>query len=152
MPSTLRIGDIYGSGYLAAADLQPGRVYRAVIHDVRLELIGREDEERSRKLVLDLVGSNGSPWPKQVPLNRTNATALSEVFGDDAATWPGRAVELSQHMVQFAGRRVAGVKVVPAGAAAAAPPPPPPPPPPPSPRGGGSVLDDDDIPFGPETR
>ena len=61
---------------------------------------------------------------KGMVLNRTNATACAQMFGDDTMTWAGQQVELIAMPTHFQGKQVLGLvtlPIAPAPAAAPAP-------------------------------
>ena len=88
---TMSIDSIYGSTYLSAATVKSeGLKGKAlVIYDVRVETF-REDQD---KVVLAF-----RDYPKELPLNKTNAKLLAEAFGDDEKLWKGRKIKLRNIM------------------------------------------------------
>jgi hypothetical protein len=160
------ISDLYSGDFLVAAQLPTGRRLAAVIVTAEPESVGQGANE-SIRIVLQLRSNSGQFWPKKVVCNKTNATLLAAVFGDNTIGWINRPIEVWQELVQYQGRLVPGIRV----AAATAPPPsaspgPPPagaaspgpartldellpgsPPPLVAPRPASTVLPDDSIPF-----
>jgi hypothetical protein len=107
-----KVSDTYSGQYLAAADLMPlGQRRRALIHQATQELVG---QERKAMIVIGLVSARGAPWPKPAVLNKTNALQLAAAFGDDTDNWPSKPIEIWAENVQFQGRIVPGIKVLPA--------------------------------------
>jgi hypothetical protein len=52
-----------------------------------------------------------SDHEKQLPLNKTNALELADLFGDDTDSWEGETIELYRTKVQYQGKRVDAVRV-----------------------------------------
>lgn len=141
MPSA---SQLYNTGrWLNASDLLPLNQRRtAVVHHCQPEEIGQGNDQKTM-LMLDLVSRQGQPWPKKLPLNKSNTMQMVAAFGDDYGAWPGRAIEVWAENVMFSGKMVPGLKVqaapngaqapaqaVPAAAPASYPPMPPQAPPP----------------------
>jgi hypothetical protein len=107
-----KVSDTYSGQYLTAADQMPlGQRRRALIHQATQELVG---QERKPLIVIGLVSARGAPWPKPAVLNKTNALQLAAAYGDDTDNWPGKPIEIWAENVQFQGRIVPGIKVLPA--------------------------------------
>jgi hypothetical protein len=110
-----RVSETYAGQYLNASELAPlGSRRMALIHHVTQELIG---QARDAKLVLSLVSAAGKPWPKEVVLNKTNALHLQAAYGDDTDAWTGKQIDIWAENVQFQGRVVPGIRLVPSQAA-----------------------------------
>lgn len=94
----------FGS-YIKAEDLQ-GRNARVSIERVDLEEIKAQDGSKERKLVAHFVGRD-----KGLVLNRTNADALSHIFGtEDYDEWVG-VVVLYPDTTSFGGKQVPCVRI-----------------------------------------
>jgi hypothetical protein len=106
-----KVSETYTGQYLNATELMPlGQRRYALIHQVTQELVG---QNKDAKLVLDLVSTNGRPWPKSCVLNKGNALQLQAAYGDDTDDWMGKRIEIWAENVSFQGRIVPGIKVLP---------------------------------------
>lgn len=127
--------DIYGGSALKAEELPQD--FRAVVtvEHVSVQSVGKADEEKQKKLELRFVGKE-----KTLLLNITNANMMAEVTRTrDYEQWVGHRVLMYRTMTDFAGKRVAAIRLDhPPASKAPAPPPPPPPP---------FEATDDDVPF-----
>lgn len=135
----MKMSDAFPSKYLKATDLNGNRV-RVTIDRVVFEDIG-QGEDKDRKPVLYFKGKE-----KGVVMNKTNATNIALMYGDEMDDWTGVDVELFSAMVDFQGRSVEAIRIRPmrpvvkAGAAnnqAAGPP------------AGHPAAMDEDVPFAP---
>ncbi len=95
--------------YLAADDLVGGEATHriAAVEGVTL---GRGKDAQS-KLLVRLSALNGGPAPKPLVCNRTNASAIASLFGDDVQGWIGQPITLYRAMVDFAGRTTPAIRV-----------------------------------------
>jgi hypothetical protein len=91
----------FPSKYLKCTDLQ-GRAVGVVIDKVRMEDVG----DGESKPVLTFQGRS-----KGVVLNKTNASVISSVYGDDSEDWCGKPLELYPDKVSFQGRIVDAIRV-----------------------------------------
>lgn len=66
----------------------------------------KEFEEGKQKLVLSFAETS-----KTLPLNVTNARAISELYGPDTDQWMLRQIMLFTMMVDFAGKAVLGIRI-----------------------------------------
>lgn len=141
------INSAFPSNYLKAGDLG-GRSFRLVIKDVANEEIGGD-----HKLVIYFEKTD-----KGVVLNKTNATAIAQAYGNETDKWRGQAAEVFPSMTMFNGQNVACIRMRPfyptaEGTPGAAPAPAPSPSPSPSPRtvpgsiGNNGVDLNDEVPF-----
>ena len=96
----MKISSAFPSNYLKAADLQDRNVM-VKIDRVDMEKIG-EDE----KPVLYFVGKT-----KGMVMNKTNASNIANVYGDDTDDWHGQEVVLFSAMVDFQGKSVEAIRV-----------------------------------------
>jgi hypothetical protein len=105
------VTDIYSSQYLTAAELAPiGQRRSAIIHAAAQELVS---PNREAKLVLTLVSPSGQQWPKRIVLNKGNALRLQAAYGNDTDDWPGKHIAIWAESVQFQGRIVPGIRLLP---------------------------------------
>jgi hypothetical protein len=96
----MRISNAFPSDYLKAADLQ-GRNVTVIISHVEMKEIGGEP-----KPILFFVGKE-----KGMVLNKTNASKIAEIFGDETDGWQGGEVVLYEAMVDFQGKTVAAIRI-----------------------------------------
>jgi hypothetical protein len=80
--------DLYGSKYLSAADIGDGETARSKIAKVEVIEIKERNGATKRKWAVTF-----DAFSKQLLLNKTNATAISQVFGKDPSKWIGQTVE-----------------------------------------------------------
>lgn len=82
------------------------------IEAVAEQEIGREDEDRKKKLVVSFVGSN-----KSLVLNRTNSESIAKLHGSETDAWPNKRITLFKSTVttegKFKGKPCIRVKEVP---------------------------------------
>lgn len=90
----------FPSNYVKASDLQ-GREVEVAISHVTVEEIGGD-----RLPVLHFQGAE-----KGLVLNKTNATNISMVHGQDTDNWAGRRVTLFPAVTDFNGRTVPCIRV-----------------------------------------
>lgn len=102
----MKMSDAFPSKYLKAADLNGARV-RVTIDRVVFEEIG-QGEDKDRKPVLYFKGKE-----KGVVMNKTNATNIALMYGDEMDDWAGVSVELFPAMVDFQGRSVEAIRIRP---------------------------------------
>lgn len=122
------INDVFGGTYLKAGDLIVNGKRRRVavtIDDVKV----REFDDGSKKLEISFVGKD-----KRLICNKTNATAIAEIHGEDYGVWAGKSITLFAGKTEFQGSRVDCIRVLHEDEA----------PPPPA---MGPDEDDDNIPF-----
>jgi hypothetical protein len=146
----MRIGDAFPSKYLKASDLPDGQFVTVSIDRVEMQNVAGNDQPEENKPCLYFVGKE-----KGIVLNKTNAQAVADVYGDDTDAWTGKRVMLYATTTLFQGKTVACIRVkVPKPttaprAATAAPKPAPVPAANPAEYGGepGPAINDSDIPF-----
>jgi hypothetical protein len=116
MPS---LAELFPSKYLAKEDFPKPRVLTT--ESLGTALIG---EDKEQKHILYFANCD-----KGLVLNKSVATVLADMFGDDTDKWIGKRVEVyTDHSIMFAGRRVGGIRLRAAGESKPS-------------------VDDDDIPF-----
>ena len=97
----MRISEAFPSKYLSAADLAD-KTINVVIETVRLEEIGDQEE----KPVMYFKDIN-----KGFVLNKTNATTIAGIHGDDTTEWIGKSISLFPTQTEFQGRAVECIRV-----------------------------------------
>lgn len=102
----VKTGDIYGGNYLSAAMIRKENLIGKplTIKGSSVETF-RND---TTKIVLDLEEID-----RQLVLNKTNATSISDVFGDDTDTWAGRKLILQVTKRMWQGSLVDAIEVIP---------------------------------------
>ena len=99
------ISESFPSKYVKASDLK-GQNVIVVIGQVTFERIGTNDKDD--KPVLYFQGKS-----KGMVLNKTNATNIAHLYGDDTDDWAGREIVLFPAMVDFQGKTVEAIRVRP---------------------------------------
>jgi len=95
---------LFPSKYLKASDLEDGpRIF--TIHHLVEEEVG-QGKDAEEKPLLYFVDHD-----QALVLNITNLRTIEEGYGYESETWPGRELELFAMKVDFAGKRVDGVRV-----------------------------------------
>lgn len=92
-----KISSIYGSPWLRADDLQ-GRSLRATIARAGEDSIRQADGTYQQRVVVDFEGK-----AKRLILNKTQASALVAIAGDNTDDWRGVSVTL-QPVPSFGGK------------------------------------------------
>ncbi len=94
------ISEFFPSKYVRAADLKG----RDVV--VTVDQVIQEDVGSDLKPVVYFRGGQ-----KGLVLNRTNAEAIAQLYGDDTDKWPGARITLFATTVQFQGRSTPAIRV-----------------------------------------
>lgn len=108
MPS---VDEVYPTGTIKGADLKGKDV------KVKISEVGRRTFDDGEKLVLHFHLTD-----KTMPLNKTNASAIAAIHGDDYTRWVGRGITLYPTEVDFRGTPTLTVRVRPQDAAPPTPP------------------------------
>lgn len=96
----MKISAAFPSDYLKAADLQDRNVL-IKMDRVEMQKIGDDS-----KPVLYFMGKD-----KGLVLNKTNATNISVVYGDDTSDWHGQEIVLFPAMVDYQGKSVEAIRI-----------------------------------------
>ena len=99
-----QVSKAYGGQWMKSADI-PKQGIRTTITEVTEEEIGRGADKRT-KLVAWLKGQD-----KGLVLNKTNGTALAEIYGDETDDWAGKRIVLKVGKTLFEGNRVDSIMV-----------------------------------------
>ena len=86
-----RVSLVYPSRYLSAPDLQ-GRDVAVKVGDVAVEVLERKGvkpKNEPPKAILTFVGKT-----KRLVLNKTNATTIARLYGDEMRNWVGKTIIL----------------------------------------------------------
>ena len=97
----MKVSESFPSKYLKSEDLK-GKKHVVTISHVHLEDIGDD----SNKMIVYFQNRQ-----KGMVLNKTNASQISYMYGDETDLWAGKQVELYTMMVSFQGRMVPGLRV-----------------------------------------
>ncbi len=96
------LADIFPSNFLKATDLNH-RTVKVKIDRVIFEEIGQEKDQKPVMYFADVK--------KGLVLNKTNATTIGSVHGQELEGWTGKEIELFEQMVPFNGQNVAAIRV-----------------------------------------
>ena len=96
----MNIGNAFPSAYIKAADLQ-GRSAIVTMDRVVMEDIGGD-----QKPILYFLGKD-----RGLPLNKTNANIVAEMYGWETDNWQGNPITLYPARVEFQGKIVDAVRV-----------------------------------------
>jgi hypothetical protein len=100
----MKVSDAYPSKYVKSADLQ-GQRAKLQISAAKMEEVA---EHEPVKPVLYFNGKQ-----KGVVLNKTNATGLALVFGEEMDNWGGKWIELMALPTSYQGKTVLGLVTMP---------------------------------------
>lgn len=102
----MKLSDAFPSNYLAKEDLPPaGQSKTFTIRDVLMETMPGETKEEKPVMYF-------SDEEKSFVLNITNFNLIAEIYGDDSDNWRGRQITLHiDPNIQYAGKRVGGIRV-----------------------------------------
>ena len=100
----MRISETFPSKYLKAADLA-GQDRAVKIRACVQEELGQGSEKENKPVLYFDGGQKG------LVLNKTNATAIAEDYGDDTEAWTGREVVLFVQKVTFQGNLTPAIRV-----------------------------------------
>jgi hypothetical protein len=98
----MRLSDMFPNKYLKAADLQ-GKDVSARIREAKEEEVG---SAKDRKMVLYFHGTD-----KGLIVNKTNAMAIGDHYGDDTDGWAGRPIVLFSIWTDFQGKATQAIRV-----------------------------------------
>jgi len=101
------INDVYQSdnNHLKATDLPPGKQVQVTI--AGYEIVEFDDDgKKSKKVVLNFQGAE-----KTLVVNKTNATTIAAVLGEELDTWIGKAICVYSTKVDFGGKMVDAIRV-----------------------------------------
>ncbi len=100
----MKISEAYPSKYLKAADLD-GQDRTVSIRACVQEELGQGSEMEVKPVLYFDGGQKG------LVLNKTNATAIAEDYGDDTEAWIGRDIVLFAREVDFKGKPTLSIRV-----------------------------------------
>lgn len=99
----MNINEIYSSdsNWLKAEHLPPGREV-----SVNIESFEMVELDNKKKVCLKFQNKE-----KGLVLNKTNAVAISHVYGNDCSAWAGKPLFLFSTKVDYAGQMVDAIRV-----------------------------------------
>jgi hypothetical protein len=98
----MHVSQAFPNRFLKASDLN-GNV-TVTIKSAELEEIGFDQE---RKLVLSFAGTN-----KAMVLNKTNASTIAKLYGEETDDWSGKRITLCAREVEFQGSMTSALRVL----------------------------------------
>jgi hypothetical protein len=96
----MKMNELYPSSYLKCEDLQGKRI-KAIVEKLTIERLGDD-----KKPVLHFRGAE-----RMLVLNKTNASVLSDAYGDDSDQWIGKPVIIKPARVNFQGKMVDAIRL-----------------------------------------
>jgi hypothetical protein len=99
-----KMGQMFPSKWLAAADLNDSDV-TLTVSDVTQEMVGQGDNGDMKWIVFFRERDKG------LVLNKTNASSISSIYGDDTDEWIGQQVVLYPTEVDFQGKKTEAIRV-----------------------------------------
>lgn len=96
----MRISDHFSNNFFKADDFD-ARGTEYVISSVEMGKAGREE-----KIILYFDDCD-----KVLPLNKTNALEIAELYGDDTDDWTGKSIRVYQAKTDFNGKRVPCMRI-----------------------------------------
>ena len=100
----MNLNEAFPSNFLKAADLQ-GKNVTVTIESAEVEEIG-QGQQKEQKLVLTFKGKD-----KKLVCNKTNATTIGKLYGDETDDWVGKPIILTAREVEFQGETVWAIRV-----------------------------------------
>ena len=101
----MKISTIFPSKYVAAEDLN-GKPITLTITNVKLEEMQSHDNSKVSKPVVYFERAT-----KGFVLNRTNATIIADLYGDETDGWTGKRITIYPTRVKAFGKEVAAIRV-----------------------------------------
>lgn len=98
----MKLSEAFPSNYLKSDDLQDRDVL-VVIATAGVEKVGNDN-----KLILTFQGKK-----KSMICNKTNASRIAFMYGDETDEWTGKEIVLTSEFVEYAGKTVKGLRVKP---------------------------------------
>ncbi len=101
---SVKISEAFPSQYLKCADLN-GKPWNMKIRTVALENLGQGNDKKEKPVVYFEKAQKG------LVLNKTNATTIAKVYGDDTGAWTGQGVQVFPTTTEFKGETVDAIRV-----------------------------------------
>jgi hypothetical protein len=99
-----KVSSVFSSKYLKADDLE-GENVTFTIQDAEVVNMG-QDGQVDEKIVLTFLMQD-----KKMVLNKTNATTIAKLYGDDTDDWIGKRVTIGVREVDFQGKATLALRV-----------------------------------------
>lgn len=103
----MKYDEMFPSRFLKASDFSEDEIKVVTIKNVELVEIGKKGEETQRKPVV-FFRENGV---KPLVCNKTNATIIVKLYGDDTDEWIGKRISLFVTQVESFGEQVDAIRV-----------------------------------------
>ncbi len=100
----MKIFDAFPSNYIKASDLN-GKPWDMKIRTVAMEDLGQGSDKDSKPVVYFDGAQKG------LVLNKTNATNIAKVYGDDTGNWTGKDIQVFPTTTEFKGETVDAIRV-----------------------------------------
>ena len=101
----MKVSDAFSSKYLKASDLDEQDITYRIRRYAEAEKMGASDDA-DEKPVLYFDGEK-----KGLALNKTNATIIGRIHGQEMDDWVGKEITLYPTMVEFRGDMVEAIRV-----------------------------------------
>jgi len=102
--ANFKISELYTSRYIKSDDIGDADMVVTIVK-VELEIIGHGDSHDEKAVVYF------DETEKVLVLNKTNATTISHLYGDDTAEWRGKRIVLYATEVSYQGTQMMGIRV-----------------------------------------
>lgn len=101
----MKLGEVFTSNYLTSTDLHQQDV------PVTITTVASKDFENDKggkdmKLIIGF-----KELEKSLVCNKTNATTIGDIHGDETDEWPGKRITLYETEVEFGGKTTLGIRV-----------------------------------------
>ena len=100
----MKISDAYPSNFVKAADLN-GTAHTVIIRTCVYEELGQGNDKEKKPVLYFEKAQKG------LVLNKTNANAIVDAYGDDTSNWAGEPIEVFPTSVDFKGKQVDCIRV-----------------------------------------
>jgi hypothetical protein len=100
----MKLTDAFPSNFLKASDLN-GKSVTVTIESAEIEEFG-QGQNKENKLVVSFRGKE-----KSLICNKTNATTIAKLYGDETDNWIGQRITLAPREVEFQGETVWSIRV-----------------------------------------
>ena len=102
----MKLSEMFPSNLLKSQDLlDEGGEMQLTIERVEMKTFDRDNGGSDTKPLIFFKED------KQMVCNKTNATIIAEMYGDDTDLWTGKEVMLTVKDVEFQGKTVLGIRV-----------------------------------------
>jgi hypothetical protein len=103
----MKYDELFPSKFLKASDFEEGETKLVTIKDVQLEEVGKKDAEVETKPVVYFREKDTKP----IVCNKTNATTIRNLYGNDTYDWIGKRITLFVTQVDSFGEQVDAIRV-----------------------------------------